>query len=604
MFVDVLCILFTYSLAILALRMPPFNVISDQQVRIAFTLLVLIIIFKIIFYSFFKLYRLVLDTFGFDEIIRVFLAVFLSTGIVAIVMLSIPNFYFIPELYLLFTALFESALLAGTRVSKRLIKHLFFKQKNPFGKRTLLVGAGAGGKIVMDELRNNIMLNNLPIAFVDDEPSKIGKLMAGLPIYGPISQIPELIDELRIEEVIVSIANIENDRLQEIIQLIAERPVKIRRLPQFKELKKDAPKKLLEVNVEDLLSRNVVELDTEGIHEFIANKRILVTGAGGSIGSELVRQIIQHQPSDLLLLDIYENGVYDLQMELNRHYKDIDKPIVKRKVLIGSVYNFERMKSVFEEFQPQLVFHAAAYKHVPLMEDSAVEAVRTNIIGTYNVCQLAHEYHVQKMVLVSSDKAVRPTNIMGATKRFAELIMKHFDCQSETKYSAVRFGNVLGSNGSVVPLFKRQIESGGPVTVTDINIIRYFMTIPEAVGLILQSGAYAKGGEIFILDMGEPVRIIDLAEKMIRLAGLRPYKDIDIKITGLRPGEKLFEELLVDKNIDHEKTENKKIFIDKADDNDHVDGEVQRIKEIFESLKNQEIKEMIQGIIPSYSIKK
>jgi len=603
MFIDALCIALTYSLAIRALTIPPLDVLPPEQVVFAYQMLPVIILLKLVIYYLFKLYKLSLDTVGLDEIIRVFVSVLFSTAVISSITLIIPNFYIIPEMYLIFVFLFEAALLSATRVSKRLLKHLLFKQKNPFGKRTLLIGAGAGGKIVMDEFRNNSMLNNFPVAFVDDDPMKIGKLMAGLPIYGPISTIPKLIDSLRIEEVVISIANIENDRLQDIIQLASERPVKIRRLPQFKELKKDAPKKLLEVNVEDLLSRNVVDLDTDGLLEFIAGKRVMVTGAGGSIGSELVRQILNYNPIEILLVDFYENGVYDLQMELNRKYQHQDSSI-PRTVLIASVYNYDRMKHIFESFKPELVFHAAAYKHVPLMEDSAVEAVRTNVLGTHNICQLCNDFHVQKMVLVSSDKAVRPTNIMGATKRFAEMILQHFDSISETKYSAVRFGNVLGSNGSVVPLFKRQIESGGPLTVTDKNIIRYFMTIPEAVGLILQSAAFAKGGEIFILDMGEPVKIIDLAEKMIRLAGLRPYIDIDIKFTGLRPGEKLFEELLVDRNSDNSKTANKKIFIDNVQDADQVTDEIEQIKQCFEGLKNLEIKEMVQQYVPTYTIKK
>jgi FlaA1/EpsC-like NDP-sugar epimerase len=442
-----------------------------------------------------------------------------------------------------------------------------------------------------------------PVAYVDDDPMKIGKMMSGLNIYGPISETPKLIDKLNIEEVIIAIANIDGKRFQEIIQVISQRPVKIKRLPKFKDLKKEAPKTLLEVNVEDLLSRDVIELDGGGVTEFIQDKRVLVTGAGGSIGSELVRQIIAKRPKELLLVDIYENGIYDLQMELNRKYQDDLNPVF-RKVLIASVYNFDRMHHIFEQFLPELVFHAAAYKHVPLMEDSAVEAVRTNVLGTYNIAKLCTEFNVQKMVLVSSDKAVRPTNVMGATKRFAEMIIQYFNQISKTNYSAVRFGNVLGSNGSVVPLFKKQIEQGGPLTVTDRNIIRYFMTIPEAVSLILQSATFAKGGEIFILDMGEPVKIIDLAEKMIMLAGLRPYIDIDIKITGLRPGEKLFEELLVDKNNNHIKTENKKIFIENIQTIEEVDKEVDFIKQSFENLNNAEVKEMVSKFVPTYSIKK
>jgi len=565
-------------------------------------MLPLIIIFKILVYYLMKLYRMVLDNVGFDEVFRIFVTVILTNAVVATLTLIILDFQFIPEPDLLFTAVFEALLLSITRMSKRIIKYIFYKKNGYSGKRTLLIGAGAGGKLVVDEVRNNPELHFHPIAFVDDDPMKIGKMMSGLNIYGPISETPKLIDQLKIDEVIIAIANIDGKRFQEIIQIISERPVKIKRLPKFKELKKDAPKTLLEVNVVDLLSRDPIELDGHGVTEFISGKRVLVTGAGGSIGSELVRQIMDKKPAEMLLVDIYENGVYDLQMELNRKYQDDPNPI-PRKVLIGSVYNPDRMHHIFESFHPELVFHAAAYKHVPLMEDSAVEAVRTNVLGTFNIANLCHEFHVQKMVLVSSDKAVRPTNVMGATKRFAEMIIQYFDQISETNYSAVRFGNVLGSNGSVVPLFKKQIEQGGPLTVTDRNIIRYFMTIPEAVSLILQSGTFAKGGEIFILDMGQPVKIIDLAEKMIMLAGLRPYIDIDIKITGLRPGEKLFEELLVDKTSNHLKTDNEKIFIENIQTIEEVDKDVAFIKSAFENLNNAEIKEMIGKFVPTYTAK-
>jgi len=601
MFIDALGIILTYVLAILTLN---YTGVSGFNMRTALYILPGVVVFKIVSYLLMKLYKLVLDNVGIDEVFRIFIAVTITNVVIAIVFLIIPNLEFIPEIYLVFTTVFEAIVLSIPRMMKRLL-HLILINRIKFnGKRTLLVGAGAGGKLVLNEIRNNPELHNLPIAFVDDDPMKIGKLMSGYKIYGPIAEIPGLIDVLNIEEVVITIVNIDSKRFQEIIQIISERPVKIKRIPKFKDLKKDAPKTLLEVNVEDLLSRDVIELDDLGISEFIAGKRVLVTGAGGSIGSELVRQIVEYHPVEVMMLDIYENGVYDLQMELNHKFSFPDIPQVKRQVLIGSVYNYERMDVIFNNFRPQLVFHAAAYKHVPLMEESAVESVRTNVIGTYNICKLSSIYEVDKMVLVSSDKAVRPTNVMGATKRFAEMILQHFNSISKTNYSAVRFGNVLGSNGSVVPLFKRQIEHGGPLTVTDRNIIRYFMTIPEAVGLILQSAVFAKGGEIFILDMGEPVRIIDLAEKMIMLAGQRPYIDIDIQITGLRPGEKMYEELLVDKDRENIKTPNKKIFIDSVKDQKPIEEEIQIVNQTFEKLGNQEIKEMIGKIVSTYTVKR
>lgn len=602
MLLDALCIALTYIFAFMSLATPSSDRFTMSDFWQAVLILPFVIVFKIIIFYITKLYRMVLDNVGFDEIFRIFVAVIFTNITIAIFFLAIPDFQFIPELVLLFTSVLEAVLLIFTRMSKRIFKYLKYRKNGRPGKRTLLIGAGAGGKLVFDEIRNSMELLLNPVAFVDDDTMKIGKIMSGLPIYGPISETPKLIDDLKIEEVIIAIANIDGKRFQEIIQIVTERPVKVKRLPKFKELKKDAPKTLLEVNVEDLLSRDVVELNGEGVAEFITGKRIMVTGAGGSIGSELVRQIIAKQPSELMLVDIYENGIYDLQMELNNKYQD-DLNQVSRKVLIGSVYNYERMKNIFADFKPELVFHAAAYKHVPLMEDSAVEAVRTNVIGTYNVARLCDEYHVQKMVLVSSDKAVRPTNVMGATKRFAEMIIQYFNCNSETNYSAVRFGNVLGSNGSVIPLFKKQIENGGPLTVTDRRIIRYFMTIPEAVSLILQSATFAKGGEIFILDMGEPVKIIDMAEKMIMLTGLRPYIDIDIRITGLRPGEKLFEEMLVDKTENHIKTNNKKIYIENLMNIEEIEKDIEYIKQTFESLNNCEIKEMVGKIVSTYSVK-
>jgi len=600
MFIDSLGIIITYVLAILTLK---YTGVSGFNMQTALYILPFVLVFKIVSYLVLKLYKLVLDNVGIDEVFRIFVAVALTNIVIAVVFLAIPRLEFIPEVYLVFTTVFEAIIISVPRMLKR-IMHLILINRFKFnGKRTLLVGAGAGGKLVLNEIRNNPELQNFPVAFVDDDPMKIGKLMSGYKVYGPIAEIPNLIDTYNIEEVVITIANIDSKRFQEIIQIIAQRPVKIKRIPKFKDLKKDVPKTLLEVNVEDLLYRDVIELDDKGILEFISNKRVLVTGAGGSIGSELVRQIIDYHPSEILLLDIYENGVYDLQMELNHKFSFPNVPNIARKVLIGSVYNLERMEFIFDAFRPQLVFHAAAYKHVPLMEESAVESVRTNVIGTYNICKLASKYEVDKMVLVSSDKAVRPTNVMGATKRFAEMILQHFNNISQTIFSAVRFGNVLGSNGSVVPLFKRQIEHGGPLTVTDRNIIRYFMTIPEAVGLILQSGAFAKGGEIFILDMGEPVRIIDLAEKMIMLAGQRPYIDIDIQITGLRPGEKMYEELLVDKEGECIKTANKKIFIDSDKDVKSMEEEIQVVSQTFEKLENIDVKEMIHKIVSTYTIK-
>ena len=600
MLYDVFAIWLTYGLAIAALTI---SHAAGFDHATALMLVPAITIYKLIIYIITKVYRLIMDNAGFDEIFRIALIVTISNVFIVIITFAIPNFQFIPEIYMLFTTVFEVFVMLIPRILKRFLNYFTLKKTYLSGKRSLLIGAGAGGKLVLDEIRNNPSLLNNPIAFVDDDDMKIGNIMSGLPILGPIQEVPYIIDNYDIEEVIICIANIENNRFQEIINLVAQRPVTIKRLPKFKNLQKNDPKKLQEVKVEDLLSRDVVELDTKGIKEFIAKKRVLVTGAGGSIGSELVRQILKYSPEEVLLFDIYENGVYDLQSELGHLMKRGKIPKVNFTILIGSVYNYKRMDEVFKMFKPNLVFHAAAYKHVPLMEGSSKEAVRTNIIGTFNVCKLSDLYEVEKVVLVSSDKAVRPTNVMGATKRFAELIVQCINRTSKTNYSAVRFGNVLGSNGSVVPLFQRQIENGGPVTVTHKDIIRYFMTIPEAVGLILQSGAYAKGGEIFILDMGDPVKIYDLAEKMIMLSGMRPHYDIKIEITGLRPGEKLFEELLVDKDNGNIKTDNEKIYIEKLTEEINIECEMLEVADRFEELSNLEVKKMVQEYVVSYTIK-
>lgn len=598
MVIDAIGIALAYMIAIFALwliKVPNFDYIN------AIIILPFVIVFKLIVFYIFKVYHLVLVNVGLDEVVKITWVVSLTNIIIVIVTLAIPDFVFIHEFYFLFTTLMELVFLISPRIVKRLLNMLLSRNLYCTGNRTLIVGAGAGGKIVLNEIRNNPNLDNNIVGFIDDDEEKIGNTFSSYPVFGPISEISKVIDRMDIEEVIIAIVNIEPTRFQQIINYFIDRPVKIKRLPSFKDYSKDTNEPILDVNVEDLLSRDKVELDDQGINEFIQGKKVLVTGAGGSIGSELVRQIISYKPESLMLVDIYENGVYDLITELNMDFiKRIDNKI-KINVQIASVYNYSRMKSIISSYLPDYIFHAAAYKHVPLMEGSSMEAVRTNILGTYNVCKLADEFNVNKFVLVSSDKAVRPTNAMGATKRYAEMLIQHFEKISKTNYSAVRFGNVLGSNGSVVPLFRKQIANGGPVTVTDQKIIRYFMTIPEAVSLILQSAVFASGGEIFILDMGEPVKIIDLAEKMIMLSGFKPYIDIPIKITGLRPGEKLFEELLVDKES-NTKTKNKMIYIEKLDNGKNIEDETNELLNSFEELNNLEVKFLLKKFVTTYTV--
>lgn len=567
-----------------------------------FILLIALIAIKVIIYGLLSLYRFLLSHVGMVEVIRIVFAVIISN----IIAFCLTKAFKIEEVNLLlffYTTPLEILLITGVRFSKRIIKKVFhsryFNSNNKY-INTLIVGAGSAGKIAYDEIQKNEKLLNRVIAFIDDDQRKQNQMLNGLPVYGPISEIAKYIEKYNIKEVIIAIANIDRIRLSEILEIITASSVKVKRLPLLLEDVASGERKILDVKIEDLLNRGVIELDNKGLNKFIKNKVVLVTGAGGSIGSELCKQILENEPSELVLFDIYENTTYETQLELCKNIEDNNLK-TKLHVLIGSVYNKERMYQIFNRFKPNLVFHAAAYKHVPLMEYSAHEAVRTNIVGTYNVASLANDFEVEKFILVSSDKAVRPTNIMGATKTACEHIIQYFDTISTTFYAAVRFGNVLGSHGSVVPVFKKQIENGGPVTITHPEITRFFMTIPEAVSLILQSGVYAKGGEIFILDMGEPVKIVDLADKMIRLSGLVPNKDIKIEFTGLRPGEKLFEELLLDVSK-HHKTENNKIYIEEKREIKDIEKFIKLVKENLDVVSNHKMKELVQELVTTYKI--
>ncbi len=517
----------------------------------------------------------------------------------------IPVFHlgmkFVPS-YIL-TSITISFLLPAERLLVRVLNlGRVFSKKNKTGIKTIVIGAGATGKVVIDETRRNEDNRNKIVAVVDDDPNKIGGTLANIPVKGPISDIATIIDFFKAEEVIIAMSKIDEEKLHEIIGLLNPCNVRVRRMPLISEMQGPNDKRIIDVDLDDLLCRDPVVLDNHQINKMLHGNTVLVTGAGGSIGSELVRQIFATHPKTLVLFDIYENSTYDIQMELMKKMRDEKIDDIELVTLIGSTYNEFRVEQIIKKYRPDYIYHAAAYKHVPLMEDSPAEAIRTNVIGTYNVAKMADKYKVKKMVLVSTDKAVRPTNVMGATKRFAETIIQYFAEKSKnTAYAAVRFGNVLGSNGSVVPLFKKQIEAGGPITITDKKIIRYFMTIPEAVSLILQCGLFAKGGEIFILDMGKPVKILDLAEKLIRQAGLVPYVDIEIVETGLRPGEKLYEELLLDIKT-QQKTSNKRIFIEKKEDIKPIEEEIKTISKVFEMEEVGDVKELLSQIITTYTI--
>ncbi len=557
---------------------------------------------KIPIYVFFKLYRFLFDHVGAAEFFRVVIAVTISNIFIYLV-LYLTRYATISWYVFFYSTPLEILSMTAVRFYRRITRRIMTTARIGVQNKyinTIIVGAGSAGKLAFDEIERNNHLHNRVVLFVDDDPDKFRKEMNGVLIEGPVSKIPELIDKFDVKEVIIAIANIDKIRLSEIIEIITSKSVKIKRLPLMLEDPQDNHRRIVDVKIEDLLNRGVIQLDNQGLKEFIAGKTVLVTGGGGSIGSELTEQILNYDPKTLIIFDIYENTTYETQVDLAKRIQNEHRD-TELIVLIGSVYNDRRIEEIFERFHPQLVFHAAAYKHVPLMEDSAVEAVRTNILGTYNVARLADIYHVEKMILVSSDKAVRPTNVMGATKAACERIIQYFDSISPTNYAAVRFGNVLGSHGSVVPLFMKQIEEGGPITITHPDITRFFMTIPEAVSLILQSAVYAQGGEIFVLDMGEPVRIVDLANKMIRLSGLVPDRDIKIEFVGLRPGEKLYEELLLDvtKNI---KTANDKIYIDHRKDICNVEEYIALVKEKLDHADNEDMKKLVQSLITAYKI--
>ena len=465
---------------------------------------------------------------------------------------------------------------------------------------TMVVGAGAAGYMLVREMKNSKHLNRKVPCIIDDDPNKIGTYLQGIPIVGRKEDIPAMAKKYNIEEIIIAIPTLKDKEQRELLEICQETACKIKMLPGIYQIVNQEVdvSMLRDVSIEDLLGREPVDLHMETIGNYITGKVILVTGGGGSIGSEICRQVALHEPRQLIIVDIYENNAYEIQLELKKNYPKLDL-----ETLIASVRDKKRIEDIFETYHPDIVYHAAAHKHVPLMEDSPDEAIKNNVLGTYNVASAANKFHTKKMVLISTDKAVRPTNVMGASKRICEIIIQIFSQISETEYAAVRFGNVLGSNGSVIPIFRQQIKNGGPVTVTHPDIIRYFMTIPEAVNLVLQCGIYAKGGEIFILDMGEPVKILDLAKKMIRLSGHVPDEDIKIEFTGLRPGEKLYEELLISADNLVE-TENDRIFVAQMGKLD-VDAMTRKIRTLIGHAyeEDKDIRKEIREIVPEYKEK-
>ncbi len=556
------------------------------------------IVLTLVIFALFSLYDSLWRYASVTELLNLTLACIISSmaQVVGTYMMQhhMPRSYYILYLLLLFP------MMAGGRFSYRLLRILRQKLYTDNLKQpiyTMVIGAGDAGTVIIREMKASYHLSNQVVCAIDDNPEKKGSRILGVPIVGNRKDIPAAVKKYKIQEIVVAIPTMKPQDKKELLEICKDTGCKLRLLPGVYQLINEevSVSSLREVEIEDLLGREPVQVDLDSVLQYVQGKRVLVTGGGGSIGSELCRQIASHRPGLLVLLDIYENAAYDIQQELKHEYPDLNLV-----VLIASVRNTHRINSIFEKYRPQLVYHAAAHKHVPLMEDSPNEAIKNNVFGTLNTARAAEANGCQRFILISTDKAVNPTNIMGASKRICEMIIQCLNQTSRTEFAAVRFGNVLGSNGSVIPLFKKQIEQGGPVTVTDKNIIRYFMTIPEAVSLVLQAGVYARGGEIFVLDMGEPVRIDDLARNLIKLSGLQPDVDIPIVYTGLRPGEKLYEELLMDEE-GLKKTAHEKIFIGKpiAFDSEKFMDQLKALK--LEAYKDGDhIRESVGKIVQTY----
>ena len=595
---DVLSLTLCSFLA-LALRFD-FHDISTKYINNVYNYLIIDAIILVGLFSIFKIYKSMWSYASITELISIFFActsyILVEFTYKYILEIDMPRSYYLIKLFLLY--LFISAIRYSYRIA-RTIKDYYLHQVG--FTNTMIIGAGEAGRMLITEISNNKdNFKNKVCCIIDDDKNKIGGYIKGIPIIGNRKTIEKNVDKYNIEEIIIAIPSISREKLNLIIDECQKTKCNIKILPSLSELVgKPTMKKVKKLSYEDFLGRKEIVVDIGEISSRLEDKRVIVTGGGGSIGSELCRQIAKCHPEELIILDIYENNAYDIEQELKREY-----PELNLITIIGSVRDYDRLDDIFKEYRPEYVFHAAAHKHVPLMELSPNEAIKNNCLGTLNTVKVADKYKVKKFVLISSDKAVRPTNVMGATKRICEMIIQAYNKMSKTDYVAVRFGNVLGSNGSVIPLFLKQIDNGGPVTVTHKEITRYFMTIPEAVSLILQAFCYAEGGEIFVLDMGEPVKIYDLAKKIIRYRGYEPGEDIKIKITGLRPGEKLYEELLMDEE-GLQSTPNKLIHIGKpiAMNDKLFFKELDKL--IASAYKNDKnIKEKVATVVDTYKIDK
>ncbi len=580
-----------YEFSFMSIDPQFWKAIQDAYLLNVFVTLVVFYIFRL--YN--SVWRYASDT----EMVNVVIAVTICAVMQPVIFWLLDTY--VPKSFPFFYGFFLALFAGGVRFSYRFLRMVQNKRLNhynaPERQNYMIVGAGASGNAILQEVQSSKYLSMHVACFIDDNPGCQGKYLRGVPIVGGREKIAESVDKFDIDEIIIAIPSASRSQLRPLIEICKETGRRIQILPgMYQIIKGDVNvSNLREVQIEDLLGRDPIEVNVDEIIGYVQNKTVLVTGGGGSIGSELCRQVARHNPKRLIILDIYENNAYEIQQELKRDYPGLDLT-----VLIGSVRNTRRVDEIFRDYRPDIVYHAAAHKHVPLMEDSPNEAIKNNVFGTLKVATAADRYGTGKFVMISTDKAVNPTNIMGASKRICEMVIQNMNRKSRTEYVAVRFGNVLGSNGSVVPLFKRQIEKGGPVTVTHPDIIRYFMTIPEAVSLVLQAGAYARGGEIFVLDMGEPMKILDLAKNMIKLSGYRVDEDIKIEFTGLRPGEKMYEELLM-REEGLKETANRMIYIGRPIEYDDVlfERQLERLQEASVN-ESQDIRALVREIVPGY----
>ena len=577
------------------------GLIEKQYLDHANALVIIVVALSLIIFSLNRLYHSLWQFASVIELKNILIATLLSS-FVNIALFEVTGNKLPRSCYIIYFLLL-TMFVGGSRFSYRLIRLMkrdFPTKEKRELEKVMIVGAGEAGEKIYREIYTSQNIYKEVVCFIDDDKTKIGRRIHDVLIYGGRHDIQEACDKYKIDEILVAMPSIDQKEMAEILNICKDTKCKIKKLPGIYQMVNGDVhlSDFKEVEVQDLLGRDPIEVNLSEIMDYVTDQVVMVTGGGGSIGSELCRQIAAAKPKQLIIVDIYENNAYDIQLELKHDY-----PQLNLETMIASVRNTDKVNDLFKKYHPDIVYHAAAHKHVPLMEDSPNEAVKNNVFGTLNVARACDQYKTKRMILISTDKAVNPTNVMGATKRMCEMIVQTINKQSQTEFVAVRFGNVLGSNGSVIPLFKKQIKAGGPVTVTHPDIIRYFMTIPEAVSLVLQAGAYAKGGEIFILDMGKPVKIADMARNLIKLSGYEPDIDIKIEYTGLRPGEKLYEELLM-KEEGLQDTPNKLIHIGKPIelDEDSLFDRLNHLKD--EAYKEtNDIRTLIKEIVPTYQPK-